>query len=100
MLPHPLTVAPPPPPPPPRPQPQSHPQPHPHPRSGQPWSAISEAAKDAVRSMMTWSADARPSARDMLEHEWIRKDGVASDTQLQPEVGAHACAMSRGPMLM
>lgn len=36
--------------------------------------------------MMTWDARKRPTARDMLQHPWIRKDGVAGDNLIEPEV--------------
>jgi calcium-dependent protein kinase len=55
-------------------------------RTADPWPHISEAAKDAVRMMMTWSPDTRPSAREMLGHEWIKEGGVAGDNAIQPEV--------------
>ncbi|KIY92961.1 hypothetical protein MNEG_15002 [Monoraphidium neglectum] len=52
----------------------------------QPWPSISAAAKDAVRQMMTWRAELRPSAKEMLQHEWIREGGVAGDNVIQQEV--------------
>jgi hypothetical protein len=36
--------------------------------------------------MMTWNDRKRPSARDMLQHPWIRKDGVAGFNVIEPEV--------------
>jgi len=63
------------------------PTPDPHPRSKHPWPSISPDAKDAVQQLMTWSSEARPSAKDMLKHEWIREGGVAGDNTIQPEVG-------------
>jgi calcium-dependent protein kinase len=36
--------------------------------------------------MMTYDYKDRPTAREMLEHEWVREDGVATDNELQPEV--------------
>jgi hypothetical protein len=36
--------------------------------------------------MMTWDARERPSAREMLQHPWIRKDGVAGSNVIEPEV--------------
>lgn len=36
--------------------------------------------------MMTWDARQRPSARELLAHPWIRKDGVAGDNVIEPEV--------------
>ena len=37
--------------------------------------------------MMTFDPGMRPTARDMLRHEWVREGGVAGDNVLQPEVG-------------
>lgn len=36
--------------------------------------------------MMTWDARKRPSAREMLQHPWIMKDGVAGSNVIEPEV--------------
>lgn len=36
--------------------------------------------------MMTWYDRKRPTARDMLQHPWIRKDGVAGSNMIEPEV--------------
>jgi hypothetical protein len=36
--------------------------------------------------MMTWRAELRPSAKEMLQHEWIREGGVAGDNVIQQEV--------------
>ncbi|KIZ00131.1 calcium-dependent protein kinase [Monoraphidium neglectum] len=46
---------------------------------GAPWPAVSEGAKDAVRRMMTYFAQRRPTAREMLQHEWIRGGGDGGD---------------------
>ncbi|GBF87805.1 calcium-dependent kinase-like protein [Raphidocelis subcapitata] len=40
--------------------------------TGAPWPSISEGAKDAVRQMMTWRPGRRPSAREMLAHDFVR----------------------------
>ena len=42
--------------------------------------------QECVQRMMTWDARQRPSARDMLQHPWVKKDGVAPDRPLEPEV--------------
>jgi hypothetical protein len=42
--------------------------------------------QECVELMMTWDARKRPSARDMLGHPWIRKDGVAGSNVIEPEV--------------
>mmetsp|Transcript_5432 Transcript_5432/g.9579 ORF Transcript_5432/g.9579 Transcript_5432/m.9579 type:complete len:530 (-) Transcript_5432:182-1771(-) len=48
----------------------------------EPWDRISPEAKDAVQKMLTMDIAARPTAAEMLEHPWIKKDGVAPDTPL------------------
>lgn len=35
---------------------------------------------------MTRDPDKRPSARDMLQHEWIREHGEAGENEIEPEV--------------
>ncbi|WIA30466.1 hypothetical protein OEZ86_000550 [Tetradesmus obliquus] len=50
------------------------------------WDNITEPAKECVRLMMTYSDKRRPSARDMLGHEWIREGGVAGSNVIEPEV--------------
>eukprot|EP00878_Enallax_costatus_P023431 GHUV01024924.1.p1 GENE.GHUV01024924.1~~GHUV01024924.1.p1 ORF type:complete len:422 (+),score=89.91 GHUV01024924.1:936-2201(+) len=50
------------------------------------WDNITEPAKDCVRLMMTYDPKHRPSAREMLAHEWIREGGVAGDNPIEPEV--------------
>ena len=42
--------------------------------------------------MMTFEEAARPSAREMLAHEWVREGGVAGDNVIQPEVRVRVCA--------
>lgn len=44
------------------------------------------AAQECVRLMMTYNDKRRPSARDMLGHEWIREGGVAGSNVIEPEV--------------
>jgi hypothetical protein len=36
--------------------------------------------------MMTYCDKKRPSARDMLKHDWIREGGVAGSNVIEPEV--------------
>lgn len=45
---------------------------------GEPWGSIPEGAKDAVRRMMTWHPSRRPSAQEMLQHEWVAAAGAGS----------------------
>eukprot|EP00184_Porphyridium_aerugineum_P008633 CAMPEP_0184692570 /NCGR_PEP_ID=MMETSP0313-20130426/994_1 /TAXON_ID=2792 /ORGANISM="Porphyridium aerugineum, Strain SAG 1380-2" /LENGTH=522 /DNA_ID=CAMNT_0027150409 /DNA_START=284 /DNA_END=1852 /DNA_ORIENTATION=- len=47
-----------------------------------PWPRISKEAKDAVQKMMTMDIEQRPTAKELLQHPWIKKDGVASDSPL------------------
>jgi hypothetical protein len=42
--------------------------------------------QECVRMMMTYSDKRRPTARDMLKHEWIREGGVAGCNVIEPEV--------------
>lgn len=36
--------------------------------------------------MMTYDPKQRPTAREMLEHEWVREGGLAGDNVIEPEV--------------
>lgn len=45
----------------------------------EPWSGISDAAKDVVRKLLVRDPDARATADDILQHEWMKENGVASD---------------------
>lgn len=47
---------------------------------------MSHHLQECVERMMTWDARKRPSAREMLQHPWIRKDGVAGSNIIEPEV--------------
>jgi hypothetical protein len=94
-----------------RPEPKPDPSPDrpclPHPRTEAPWDSVSAAAKDCVRSMMTWHASRRPTARDLLAHEWIRSGGgcgPASPVPAPPprwpaEAAAAAAATLATPLL-
>jgi len=42
--------------------------------------------QDAVQQMMTYEPKQRPSAAEMLQHEWVREGGVAGDNVIVPEV--------------
>ena len=37
------------------------------------WETISDEAKDFVTRLMTYEADRRPTAHEILQHKWIRK---------------------------
>ncbi|KIZ02568.1 hypothetical protein MNEG_5392 [Monoraphidium neglectum] len=56
--------------------------------SGSAWAAVSEAAKSAVRALMTRDPRRRPSAREALRLDWIRECGAAGDNpiDIEPEV--------------
>ena len=42
------------------------------------WDCVSEGAKDAVRRMMSWHPNRRPSAREMMSNAWIATTGLPS----------------------
>eukprot|EP00210_Caulerpa_lentillifera_P002369 g2272.t2 len=46
--------------------------------SENPWPKISESAKDCVRRMLEKSPRRRATAKEILRHEWLRENGVAS----------------------
>mmetsp|Transcript_5873 Transcript_5873/g.12356 ORF Transcript_5873/g.12356 Transcript_5873/m.12356 type:complete len:613 (+) Transcript_5873:155-1993(+) len=48
----------------------------------EPWNRISGEAKEVVRTMMTMDIAKRPDAAALLQHPWVKKDGVAPDTPL------------------
>lgn len=48
-----------------------------------PWPSISESAKDLLSKILTFEPTQRISADEILEHEWVRSDGVASDSPIQ-----------------
>ncbi|CAN6485130.1 unnamed protein product [Victoria cruziana] len=45
----------------------------------EPWPSITDSAKDLVRKMLTSDPKKRLTAAQVLEHPWIKQDGVASD---------------------
>lgn len=61
----------------------------------EPWGHISEEAKECVRLLLTKDVDARPDAKTMLKHPWIREDGVASDVPLVASVMDNLSELNR-----
>mmetsp|Transcript_5988 Transcript_5988/g.18033 ORF Transcript_5988/g.18033 Transcript_5988/m.18033 type:complete len:536 (+) Transcript_5988:102-1709(+) len=51
-----------------------------------PWPHISDEAKECVKLMLALNPKDRPDAKIMLEHPWIREDGIASDKPLVESV--------------
>ncbi|GMH39496.1 hypothetical protein BSKO_07394 [Bryopsis sp. KO-2023] len=47
-----------------------------------PWPGISDAAKDVVKKMLVHDPSKRATADEVLQHEWMRENGVASDKPL------------------
>ncbi|RDX73745.1 Calcium-dependent protein kinase 1, partial [Mucuna pruriens] len=54
--------------------------------SSDPWSNISESAKDLVRKMLVRDPRKRITAHEVLRHPWIQVDGVAPDKPLDSAV--------------
>ncbi|KAG1655422.1 hypothetical protein FOA52_009093 [Chlamydomonas sp. UWO 241] len=52
----------------------------------EPWPQISDAAKDCVRRMLARDPKKRLTAAQLLKHPWMRVNGLATDTELKPEV--------------
>lgn len=46
--------------------------------SEDPWPSISPAAKDCVRRMLDMNPRKRATAKEILRHEWLKENGVAS----------------------
>lgn len=51
-----------------------------------PWPKISDAAKDCVRRLLEMDPAARASAQQILQHDWLVKEGVARDISLDSVV--------------
>ncbi|XP_062024522.1 calcium-dependent protein kinase 29 [Rosa rugosa] len=51
-----------------------------------PWPSISDAAKDLIRKMLTMDPKKRITAAEVLEHQWMKKDGEASDKPIDSAV--------------
>ncbi|XP_020225353.1 calcium-dependent protein kinase 26 [Cajanus cajan] len=54
--------------------------------SSDPWSNISESAKDLVRKMLVKDPRKRITAHEVLRHPWIQVEGVAPDKPLDSAV--------------
>lgn len=52
----------------------------------EPWPKISAEAKDCVRRMLQRDPKRRATATEILQHEWMRENGVASGEPMQFEV--------------
>lgn len=52
----------------------------------EPWPKISNHAKDVVKRMLNRDPEKRATAEEILSHEWMRENGVASDEPLGNEV--------------
>lgn len=44
------------------------------------WKKVSEPAKDLIRKMLAYVPTMRISARDALEHEWLKTTDAATDS--------------------
>lgn len=51
-----------------------------------PWRSISESAKDLIRGMLVRDPKKRMTAREVLNHPWIKADGVAPDEPIDSAV--------------
>jgi calcium-dependent protein kinase len=51
-----------------------------------PWPLISESAKDCVRRMLEKNPRKRATAKEILRHEWLKENGVASTAPLNNAV--------------
>eukprot|EP01026_Neomeris_dumetosa_P039073 TRINITY_DN31_c9_g1_i8.p2 TRINITY_DN31_c9_g1~~TRINITY_DN31_c9_g1_i8.p2 ORF type:complete len:295 (-),score=58.44 TRINITY_DN31_c9_g1_i8:399-1283(-) len=51
-----------------------------------PWPQISKEAKDAVRRMLDRNVKNRASAEEILKHDWMKENGIASDKPMDVAV--------------
>jgi len=51
-----------------------------------PWPTVSDAAKNCVQQMLVSNPKKRASAEEILKHEWLKKNGIASDKPLDNAV--------------
>ena len=49
-------------------------------------SCLAEPAKDCVRRMLVRDPKRRATAQQILQHDWMRENGVAADTVIELEV--------------
>lgn len=54
------------------------------------WEGISEDAKDLITKMLTYDYNQRISAKQCLEHKWIKEVGKAEDSKLKQPIGRRA----------
>ncbi|CAI5528938.1 unnamed protein product [Closterium sp. Naga37s-1] len=54
--------------------------------SSDPWPLISSSAKDLIKRMLKQDIKDRMSAREVLQHPWVKVDGEASDVPLDSAV--------------
>ena len=54
--------------------------------SSDPWPSISEPAKDCVKRMLVVDPKKRATADQILQHEWMKANGVASDKPLDSAI--------------
>nr|QBB20011.1 putative calcium dependent protein kinase [Ettlia sp. YC001] len=52
----------------------------------EPWPRISEAAKDCVKRLLEMDAAKRATAEQILKHDWLIKEGVALDIEMDSVV--------------
>lgn len=51
-----------------------------------PWPRISAEAKDVVRKMLERDVKKRATAHQILQHDWMKENGCASDVALENEI--------------
>eukprot|EP00850_Spirogloea_muscicola_P019903 SM000202S05874 [mRNA] locus=s202:47219:50856:- [translate_table: standard] len=51
--------------------------------SSDPWPTISDSAKDLITRMLEMDPFERITTKQILAHDWVRKDGVASDAPIK-----------------
>eukprot|EP00798_Chlamydomonas_sp_ICE-L_P030782 gene30782-35822_t len=51
-----------------------------------PWDKISEPAKDCVKSMLQRNPQKRLTAKQVLQHPWMKENGIAIEEPMVPEV--------------
>eukprot|EP00210_Caulerpa_lentillifera_P007276 g6958.t1 len=51
-----------------------------------PWPFISDAAKDCVKRMLVQDVEKRATAAEILKHDWMKENGIASEKPLNNAV--------------